>query len=100
MARVPSFLARLEHNDPDFANRIADIIAFAEADGALDAKTKTLMSLVGDAILNHPEGVTALAALARRQGATEEEIAETVRMVFMIAGIPALATAQHAFRDQ
>jgi alkylhydroperoxidase/carboxymuconolactone decarboxylase family protein YurZ len=68
------------------------------ANGALDAKTKTLMSLLGDAILNHPDGVAALAGRARQQGATEREIAETVRMAFMAGGLPALITALRAFR--
>jgi hypothetical protein len=46
------------------------------------------------------EGVRALAERARGQGATEPEIAETVRMTFFCSGMPALVTATSAFRPR
>jgi alkylhydroperoxidase/carboxymuconolactone decarboxylase family protein YurZ len=42
--------------------------------------------------------VAALAGRVRQLGATEQEIAETVRMAFMAGGLPALITALNAFR--
>ena len=99
MAEVPVFLRPLGENDPEFAQRVVDLMAFANAAGALDAKTKTLMSLLADAILGHPDGVAAIAGRARQQGASEQEIAETVRMAFMAGGLPALATGLRAFRQ-
>ena len=54
--------------------------------------------MLGDAILGHPEGVRAIADRARAQGATEQEIAETVRMAFLCAGMPGLVTGTYAFR--
>jgi alkylhydroperoxidase/carboxymuconolactone decarboxylase family protein YurZ len=95
---IPVFLKPLERQDPEFAQRVADLVDFAQAEGALDAKTKALMSLLGDAILGHFEGVAAIAARARQQGVTEQEIAETVRMAFAIGGLPALMTGLRAFR--
>ena len=71
---------------------------FAGKDGALPAKVKTLMSMLGDAILGHGEGVKAIAEQARAQGATEAEIADTVRMAFLCAGMPGLVTGTSAFR--
>jgi len=71
---------------------------FVSKDGALPAKIKTLMSMLGDAILGHAEGVKAIAERARAQGATEAEIAETVRMAFCCAGMPGLVTGTSAFR--
>jgi len=56
------------------------------------------MSMLGDAILGHPEGVAALAARARQLGAGEQEIAETVHIAFTAGGIPALVTALRAFK--
>ena len=55
------------------------------------------MSMMGDAILGHADGVLALAQRARGQGASEAEIAETVRMAFVMGGLPGLVTATRAF---
>jgi alkylhydroperoxidase/carboxymuconolactone decarboxylase family protein YurZ len=55
------------------------------------------MSMLADAILGHGDGVRAIAARARAQGASEEEIAETVRMAFLTAGMPGLVTGTNAF---
>jgi len=99
MAQVPMFLKALGEKDPEFAQRVVEVMGFAFAGGALDAKTKTLMSLLGDAVLGHFEGVAALAARARHEGVSEAEIAETVRMAFMVGGLPALVTGLRAFGD-
>jgi len=99
MAEVPVFLKVLGEHDAEFAQRVVDLRGFTDAAGALDAKTKTLMSLLADALLGHPEGVAAIAERARQQGASEQEIIETVRMAFMTGGLPALVTALRAFRQ-
>lgn len=93
----PFFVEALESNDPDMLQRMQQMQEFAGQDGALPARVKTLMSMLGDAILGHSEGVKAIAARARAQGASEAEIAETVRMAFLIAGMPGLVTATYAF---
>jgi alkylhydroperoxidase/carboxymuconolactone decarboxylase family protein YurZ len=98
MADVPPFLKPLAQNDPDFAQRVVELMGVASSDGALDAKTKTLMSLLADAILAHGDGVAAIAERARREGVSEQAIAETVRMAFITGGLPALVTALRAFR--
>ena len=98
MAEVPLFLKTLAENDPEFAQRVVELTAFADAGGALDAKTKALMSMLCDAILGHHDGVAAIAERARKQGATEQEIAETVRMAFTAGGLPALVTGLRAFK--
>ena len=93
----PFFIEALEKFDPQMLKQLGAVEALAAADGALPAKVKTLMSLLADAILAHPDGVKSLAGKARSQGATEDEIRETVRMAFMCGGLPALVTATHAF---
>jgi alkylhydroperoxidase/carboxymuconolactone decarboxylase family protein YurZ len=98
MAGTPPYLKPLDQKDPEFCKLVLAVTGVVDAPGALDAKTKVLMSLLGDAILNHGEGVAALAGRARQLGATEQEIAETVRMAFMAGGLPALITALNAFR--
>ena len=94
----PFFVEALEKNDPQLLRQMTSLQDFVSKDGALPAKIKTLMSLLGDAILGHPEGVKAIAERARAQGATEAEIAETVRMAFFCAGMPGLVTGTSAFR--
>jgi len=96
----PFFVERLERSDPDLLNHLTALQDFAARDGALPAKIKTLMSMLVDAVLGHAEGVKAIAERARAQGASEDEIAETVRVAFYCAGIPALVTATSAYREK
>ena len=94
----PFFVEALESEDPALLKQMNSLQEFVGRDGALPAKIKTLMSMLGDAILGHAEGVKAIAERARAQGATEAEIAETVRMAFFCAGMPGLVTGTAAFR--
>ena len=94
----PFFVEALENNDPEMLQHMQHMQEFTGKDGALPAHVKTLMSMLGDAILGHGAGVRAIAGRARAQGASEEEIAETVRMAFQIAGMPGLVTGTYAFR--
>lgn len=57
------------------------------------------MTMLCDALLAHESGVRNIAARARDMGATEEEIAETVRVAFWMGGLPALVTGVNAFRS-
>ena len=94
----PFFVEALEKGDPELLSHMTSLQEFAGKDGALPAKVKTLMSMLADAILGHGDGVKAIADRARAQGATEQEIAETVRMAFLCAGMPGLVTGTYAFR--
>jgi len=94
----PFFVKILEENDTDLLEQMNALRQFAQKDGALPARIKTLMSMLADAILGHSDGVKAIAARARAQGASEAEIAETVRMAFLCGGLPGLVTATYAFR--
>ena len=95
----PFFVKTLEKSDPDLLRQMTALQDFAGKDGALSAKIKTLMSMLADAILGHSEGVKAIAERARAQGASEREIAETVRMAFLCTGMPGLVTGTYAFRQ-
>jgi alkylhydroperoxidase/carboxymuconolactone decarboxylase family protein YurZ len=94
----PWFVEALEKGDPELLGQMTSVQEFAGSDGALSAKVKTLMSMLADAILGHGDGVAAIAERARAQGASEEEIAETVRMAFVCGGLPGLVTGTRAFR--
>ncbi len=85
---------------PELVKHVNDMQAMMLADGALTAKTKTLMMMLCDAMLAHSDGVAALANRARSLGATEAEIAETLSMAFLMGGMPALVTGANAFRDK
>ncbi len=93
MPEVPPFLKALESSDPELLEQVMKVMQMVGAPGALDAKTKTLMSLLGDAILGHAEGCASLGQRARQMGASEAEIQETVRMAYQMGGLPALITA-------
>ena len=69
------------------------------ADGALSMKVKTLMTMLCDALLAHSSGVSNISNRARAMGASEEEIAETVGVAFLMGGLPALVTGASAFQD-
>ena len=81
---------------------LEDVTAVRESvmrDGALSMKVKTLMTMLCDALLAHSDGVAIIANRARAAGASEEEIAETVGVAFLMGGVPALVTGTSAFRD-
>jgi alkylhydroperoxidase/carboxymuconolactone decarboxylase family protein YurZ len=88
----------LTQNMPELMNQIGLIRQQTGAEGALPAKTKTLMMMLGDALLGHADGVANIARGARAAGVTEEEIKETVAIAFMMGGLPAFITASNAFR--
>ncbi len=94
----PGYAAALGQNDPELAEYLDTGREFILTDGALSAKVKTLMTMLCDALLAHEGGVSNIAARARDMGATEEEIAETIRVAFWMGGLPALVTGVNAFR--
>jgi alkylhydroperoxidase/carboxymuconolactone decarboxylase family protein YurZ len=89
----------LSKNTPELLKQMTAMQDSLMKDGALSLKTKTLMTLLCDALLAHPEGVTNIAKRARALGATEAEIAETVGVAFVMGGLPGLVTGANAFRD-
>ncbi len=98
MAQRPSFIDELRKRDPEFFELVSALMAKAQQAGALDPKTKTLITLALDAAGSHPDGVRSLASRARAMGAKEEEIIETVRLAFLAAGFPGLVAGLAAFR--
>ena len=88
----------LQENDPKLAELIDSGRDLITTDGALSAKVKTLMSMICDALLAHGDGVAAIADRARGLGATEDEIAETVRVAYWMGGVPALVMGVNAYK--
>ena len=84
---------------PDLLKDVTMVRESVMTEGALSLKTKTLMTMLCDALLAHSSGVATIAGRARAIGATEEEIAETVGVAFLMGGLPALVTGASAFQD-
>ena len=95
----PAFIEKMEFHDLDFVDEVRGLSNHLMTDGALPAKIKTLMTLLGEAILRRDEGVKVVARVARGIGATEAEINETVRLAFLIGGLPALSAATNAYPE-
>jgi len=92
-------LEHLAKHAPEIAQQIGAVQGTIQKDGALSLKTKTLMTMLGDALLGHADGVAAIARRARSLGATEQEIAETVAVAYLMGGLPALISGTAAFRE-
>jgi alkylhydroperoxidase/carboxymuconolactone decarboxylase family protein YurZ len=99
MAQRTTFMDELRKRDPEFFELVSAVSNKAREAGALEPKTKTLITLALDAAGSHPEGVKNLAARARATGVREEEIIETIRLVFLVAGIPGLVAGLAAFTE-
>ena len=90
--------ALIQENAPQLYQDVSAVRGHVLTDGALPLKVKVLMTMLCDALLAHEEGVKNIADRARAVGATEEEIAETVGVAFVMGGTPALVTGANAFR--
>jgi len=93
----PAFIDRLEANDVEFLDQVRGLSNVLMTDGALPAKTKTLMTLFAEALLRRDDGVRLMGAVARNVGATEDEIKETVRLAFLLGGLSSLSSATMAY---
>ena len=98
MSQTASWQDLLKNGAPDILKVSEDARDAILPDGALSNKTKTLMTMLCDALLGHDGGVTTIANRARVAGASEEEIAETVGVAFLMGGLPALVTGANAFK--
>ncbi len=88
----------LAANAPSLNKEVTSVRESVLVDGALSLKVKVLMTMLCDALLGHDGGVATIAGRARAAGATEEEIAETVGVAFVMGGTPALVTGCNAFK--
>jgi alkylhydroperoxidase/carboxymuconolactone decarboxylase family protein YurZ len=98
-SRPGGWQTMLEKKAPELLKQVAGMQQTIGAEGALSAKTKTLMMLLCDALLGHADGVANIARRARSLGATEAEIAETLAVAFLMGGLPGIVTGANAFRE-
>ena len=95
--RQSAFYDALQQYDPEFYKVVSAVREKTTAGGALDDKTRTLISLALDAAAGASQGVKNLAKRARELGASEDEIRDVMRQVYRNKGNQALVVAQSAF---
>ena len=94
---IPQFLADIKESDQEFYDKIIDIREFAYKQGALPVKIKLLMIMLMDAAFGSKVGCAKISDMARRAGATENEIKETVRLTFIMGGLNSISAGLGAY---
>ena len=92
-------LEALGRVDPEMLKRLREQDEFVYADGALPRKVKLLIAMALDAAHGASLGVRGLAARARKAGASDQEIAEALRVAGHLAGVGALYTASVGLKE-
>jgi alkylhydroperoxidase/carboxymuconolactone decarboxylase family protein YurZ len=95
---MPDPLETIRKIDPAFTKNFEAADAFAFSDGALSKKIKLLMAMAFDAVNGAANGVAALARSAMQEGATKEEIAETIRVAVNLGGVGAAYIASEGLK--
>lgn len=91
-------LAPLAAIDPGLRERVRKNGELVYADGALPRRIKLLVAMAFDAEHGAVGGVTSLARQAKEAGATNEEIAEVLRVAAHLTGVGCLYTASEALK--
>ncbi len=92
-------LATLERLDPELRAHLNATSDLIYAPGALPKKFKLLLGMAFDAAHGAQGGVRALATAAMCEGATKEEVAETLRVAYYLCGVGTLYCASQALND-
>ena len=79
--------------DPKILEYWSRLQGLTYSEGALSVKTKLLIALAIDTVIGSADGATVLGQRAINAGATKDEIIETLRIAYSIAGNPALFTS-------
>jgi alkylhydroperoxidase/carboxymuconolactone decarboxylase family protein YurZ len=95
--QLPWFVQELAGIDPVLYHTVKETAELVMKPGALDSKTKLLIALALDAFKGSGPGVKALAQQVREQGASDEEIQETLRIVYLISTMDCLRAGGQAF---
>ena len=91
------FIKSIQGWDADLYRITAELQQTAMQPGALDSRTKMLISLACDAALGSRHGVASVAAALRQMGVSDGEIAEALRLAYFCAGNSVLSACGAAF---
>ncbi|MBW6518144.1 MAG: carboxymuconolactone decarboxylase family protein [ANME-2 cluster archaeon] len=94
----PQVLHTIGDLDPDFLQAYHKCDKKLLSDGALTAKAKVLMALAVVASQRCESCTVAQMRSALKQGATKEEIMETMEVVFLTSGAPGVASCREALK--
>jgi AhpD family alkylhydroperoxidase len=94
----PQVLHTIGELDPDFLQAYHKCDKKLLSDGALTAKAKVLMALAVVASQRCESCTVAQMRSALKQGATKEEIMETMEVVFLTSGAPGVASCREALK--
>jgi alkylhydroperoxidase/carboxymuconolactone decarboxylase family protein YurZ len=86
-------LATMRKLDPALMKHLHDTNNFIYTDGALPKKIKLLIAMAFDAAAGAQGGE------AMKEGATKEEIAETIRVAYQLTGVGSVYAASAALKD-
>ena len=92
-------LAAMNRIDPEFMGNVRKMDEAIFADGALARKHKLLIAMAFDAAHGADMGVRALAQAAVKAGATQQEVAEALRVAYHLSGVGSLYTASQGLKE-
>ena len=98
MGFTPQILKTLGDIDPEFLHKYRRCDDKILTDGALPAKMKILMALAVVASKQCESCTVSQMKSALKNGATKEEIMETMEVIFITSGAPAVAACRDALK--
>ena len=98
MGFSPALLKLIYESHPKMFDIIYNMDKTLLSDGALSAKTKRLIALAVVATQGCEGCATAQMKAAMNMGASREEVLDTLGVLVVTAGMPAVATAREALR--
>ena len=96
---TPQILETIEDIDPKFLKKYNHCNNSILTDGALPAKMKILMALAVVASKQCERCAVVQMQSALKNGATKEEIMETMDVIFVTSGAPAVAACRDALKQ-
>ncbi len=85
--------------DPQVVEHMKTTDDWVFADGALPGKVKLLIAMAFDAAHGAVGGVRGLAQRALKEGATKEEIAEALRVAYVMNGVGSIYIGSQGLKE-
>lgn len=98
MGFSPALLKLIYESHPKMFDVIYNMDKSLLSDGAISAKTKRLIALAVVSAMGCEACATAQMRAAMDMGASREEVLDTLGVLVVTAGIPAVATAREALK--
>ena len=85
--------------DPQVVDHMRSTDDWVFSDGAISRKVKLLIAMAFDAAHGAAGGVKGLAQRATNEGATKEEIAEVLRVAYVMTGVGAIYIGSQGLKE-